>query len=89
MHFQLFTEGAGFAHEHTAALAQGTAQGFDDARAAVTLRAAAVPPKRQHANVSRKQVGKVAALAPGQRQPQAPGRGRVAPAQYLGPQPAG
>ena len=83
MHFQRFTERAGFTHEDTASVAQGTIDGFPDAGAATSFGAAAVLPAGQYADVRLPQVGEVpavAAVAPGQRRPQPPGRGRVAPA---------
>ena len=83
MHRQRFAEGAGLAHKHAAALAQGTVECFDDARAAVAFWAAAVLPTGQHVHVGREQVREVPATAPvaaGQRLPQVPGRGRVAAA---------
>ena len=85
MHGQRFTEGAGFSHEYAAALAQGTVDGFDDARTAAALGASAVVPAGQYADICFPQVGEVPAMAVvtrRQRLPQAPSRGRITPAQH-------
>ena len=42
VHRQGFTERAGFAHQHAAALAQGAVQGFDDVGLAFALGTGAV-----------------------------------------------
>ena len=88
MHDQRLAEGAGFAHEHAAALAQRTIDGFDDAGAAAAFGTAPVLPTRQHPHVALPQVCEIPAArtppVPRQLRPQAPGRGRAAVAQHPG-----
>ena len=63
MHGQGFAEGAGLAHEHAAALAQGAIDGFDDVGLALALGTGPVLPARQHLGVGFPLVGKIPAVA--------------------------
>ena len=54
VHQQFLAEGAGFVDQHAAPLAQGTIDGFDDARAAVAFVAAAVLSTGQYVHVGGK-----------------------------------
>ena len=64
MHGQGFAEEAGLSHEHAATLAQGTIDGPDNACPAAAFGATAMLPARQHAYISREQVGEVPAMPP-------------------------
>ena len=77
-----FAERAGLAHEHAAALAQGTITGLDEAGLALALGAGPVLQARQHLGVGLPLVGKEPAMPtvmPRQRLPKA-AQGRFAPA---------
>ena len=84
MHGQGFAEGAGLAHEHAAALAQGAVDGFDDVGLALALGTGPVLPARQHLGVGLPLVGKIPAVAvipAGQRLPELAQRGFAPAAQ--------
>ena len=77
-----FAERAGLAHEHAAALAQGTITGLDEAGLALAFGAVPVLQARQHLGVGLSLVGKEPAMPtvmPRQRLPKA-AQGRFAPA---------
>ena len=63
MHDQRLAEGAGFAHQHAAALAQRAVDGFDNIGLAFALQAGPVLPTGQHPGVGFPLVGKVPAVA--------------------------
>ena len=81
-HGQGLAERAGFAHQHAAAVAEGTVDGLDDAGLALAFGTGPVLPAGQDGGVGFPLVGEVpavAAVTPGQGGPQAPQR-RFAPA---------
>ena len=85
MHGQGFAEGAGLAHEHAAALTQGTVNGFDDVGPALARGTGSVLLARQHLGVDFPLVGKIPAVAmipAGQRRPELAQRGFAPAAQH-------
>ena len=82
MHGQRLAERTGLAHEHAAALAQGTIDGLDDAGLSLAFGAGPVLPARQDLRVGLPLVGKepaVATVVLGEGLPEA-AQGRFGPA---------